>query len=54
MSVYTSSGSRVFIKSFGIRGSGEGQLSYPRGVLVDNTTGALYVSDYLIDRVVVY
>ena len=41
VSVYTSSGQ--FIKCFGTQGSGE--LDYPNGVAVDNTTGALYVCD---------
>ena len=56
VSVYTSSGQ--FIKCFGTRsqGSGEGELFYPTGVAVDNTTGALslYVCDSFNNRVVVY
>ena len=52
VSVYTSSGQ--FIKCFGTQGSGEGELHYPKGVAVDNTTGALYVCDYGNNRVVVY
>ena len=47
VSVYTSSGQ---FKSFG----GEGELKGPRGVAVDNTTGALYVCESLNDRVVVF
>ena len=54
VSVYTSRGQ--FVKCFGTEGSGEGalELMYPQGVAVDNTTGALYVCDYLNNRVVVY
>ena len=52
VSVYTSSGQ--FIKSFGTLGSGEGELHYPKGVAMNNNTGALYVCDFLKDRVVVY
>ena len=40
--------------SFGTEGSGEGQLNGPKGVAIDNTTGALYVCDMNNDRVVVY
>ena len=52
VSAYTSSGQ--FIKSFGTQGSGEGELNYPKGIAVDDTTGALYVCDFLNNRVVVY
>ena len=52
VSVYTSSGE--FIKCFGTRGSGEGELNYPSGIAVDNITGALYVCDYMNNRVVEY
>ena len=52
VSVYTSNGQ--FIKCFGTRGSGEGELNYPKGVAVDNTTGALYVCDHFNDRVLVF
>ena len=52
VSVYSSSGQ--FIKCFGTQGKGEGELNYPKGLAVDNTTGALYVCDFLNDRVVVY
>ena len=52
VSVYTSSGQ--FIKCFGVQGRGEGELDHPRGVAVDNTTGALYVCDSENNRVVVY
>ena len=46
VSVYTSSGQ--FIKCFGTQSRG------PQGVVVDNTTGALYVCDCSNHRVVVY
>ena len=52
VTVYTSDG--LFIKRFGGQGSGKGKLDGPKGVVVDNTTGALYVCDYYNDRVVVY
>ena len=53
VSVYTSSGE--FIKCFGTQGSDEvGELNYPEGLAVDNTTGALYVCDCSNNRVVVY
>ena len=49
VSVYTSSGQ--FIST---RGSGEGELDRPKGVAVDNTTGALFVCDFCNNRVVMY
>ena len=52
VSVYTSSGE--FIKCFGTQGSREGELDRPKGVAVDNTTGALYVCDFGNRRVIVY
>ena len=52
VSMYTSNGQ--FIKSFGTKGSGERELNCPKGVAVDNTTGALYVCDTANNRVVVY
>ena len=52
VSVYTSSGQ--FIKCFGTQESGEEKLNGPKGIAIDNTTGALYVCDIFNDRVVVY
>ena len=53
LSAYTSSGQ--FIKRFSTQGSLQiGQLNYPKGVAVDNITGALYVCDFGNDRIIEY
>ncbi|HTZ65668.1 MAG TPA: hypothetical protein VMB51_16330 [Solirubrobacteraceae bacterium] len=44
----------VFGSSFGEAGSGEGQLSSPSGVAVDEAEGLVYVSDTANDRVQVF
>ena len=58
VSVYTSSGQ--FLSCFDTQGSGPGEELYakemncPKGLAVDNTTGALYVCDSVNNCVVVY
>src|SRR5689334_14794526 len=41
----------IFEKAFGSAGSGDGQLSEPRGVAVNEASGDVYVSDYGNHRV---
>ena len=52
LSAYTSSGK--FIKRFSTQESLQIGLNYPKGVAVDNTTGALYVCDFGNDRIIEY
>ena len=44
-----------FLKCFGKKGNGiKGELLFPKGMAVDNTTGNIYVCDCANNRVVVY
>ena len=47
--VFTKEG--VFLTSFGSRGTGIGELKDPRGILVDQKNGVIYISDYSNDRI---
>ena len=52
--VYTERGG--FVRAFGARGGGEGELLYPRGVCVDEWSGScaeIFVADCMNHRVVV-
>ena len=51
VSVFTKQGK--FITSFGKKGSGDGQFSYPSGLAI-NSDGVLYVCDYYNGRVQVF
>ena len=52
VSAFTTNGQ--FLKCFGEKGSGEGELNFPDGIAVDNTTKNIYVCDSNNSRVVVY
>ena len=52
VSAFTTRGQ--FLKCFGEKGSGEGELSHPGGIAVDNTSGNICVCDRYNGRVVVY
>jgi DNA-binding beta-propeller fold protein YncE len=43
-----------FVRQFGSKGSGDGQLQYPRALGLDDRQGHVYVSDHLNHRVCVF
>ena len=51
VSIFTTEGK--FLRSFGTRGSGQGQFNEPHGITIDKR-GLIYVSDHENDRLQVF